>query len=229
MTKNRKRILAVIAIVFVAFSVISFVVPFKRNNLFWISYVFGVFAVAIQIYIMKIAFDGGESTKSKIYGFPVARIGFIYMVIQMALSLIFMALANIVSIWIAILFYILVLVVGAIGLIGTDAMKEETICQEAKIKNDTSCMMKLRAVMASLPEKCDDADVKRKLSNLADAFRYSDPVSSEALKDVEAELEKAVDELRKMLEHGDYPKAADMCNKINGLLAMRNRQCKLNK
>ncbi len=229
MTKNKKRTLAVIAIVFIAFSMISFVVPFKRNDLFWLSYLFGVFAIAIQIYVMKIAFGSGESIKSKIYGFPVARIGFLYMMFQVVLSLIFMILANIAPMWLAALLYILALAAGAIGFIGTDAMKEETIRQDAKIKNDIACMMKLRTITASLSQKCDDAGVKRELSNLADEFRYSDPVSSGALKNIEAELEMAVDELKKMLESGDHQNASDACNKVKELLAMRNRQCKLNK
>lgn len=78
MTKNQKRYLAAIAIIFIAFSVIVFVAPLKMNGVFWISYVFSIIAMTIQIYVFKIAFGGGKSVRSKFYGFPIARIGITY-------------------------------------------------------------------------------------------------------------------------------------------------------
>jgi hypothetical protein len=65
MTKNQKRILAVIAIVFLAFAVITLALPFDKNKLFWLSYIFAVISIFAQVYVLKVAFDGADSTKSK--------------------------------------------------------------------------------------------------------------------------------------------------------------------
>lgn len=229
MTRNQKRILAIIAIVFVVFSVISFALPFKKNGLFFISYLFGALAIVGQVYVEKIAFDVDEHVKSIIYGLPIARVGVIYMIAQLILSLAFMAFADIAPIWIAVIIYVLILAAGAVGFIGADAMKEKIEKQEVKFETDTACMMKLRAATDSLPGKCGDVETKRMLSDLAEAFRYSDPVSSDALKNIEAELEAGVCELKEAVERGNSDEISKLCSKAVGLLEERNRLCKRSK
>ena len=49
MSKNKTRFLIIVAAVFVAFSVIAFVVPFIKNGLFWSAYIFAVIAIAAQM------------------------------------------------------------------------------------------------------------------------------------------------------------------------------------
>ena len=68
-------------ILLIVFSVITFVLPFKKNTLFWLSYAFGVFAILFQLYVLMKAFHGTESVRSRFYGFPIAKVGLIYMVI----------------------------------------------------------------------------------------------------------------------------------------------------
>lgn len=68
MSKNLKRIYITIAIVFVAFSVISFVLPYGHGAVFWVAYMFGVIAICIQAYVIPKAFVDGSSAKSKFYG-----------------------------------------------------------------------------------------------------------------------------------------------------------------
>ena len=94
--KDRKttiQSLAILAIVFVVYNVLAFVIPFEKTGTFWLSYIFSVIAIAVQVYVIKVAFCKEKSVKSKFYGFPVANVGVIYMLAQLALSLVFMALA----------------------------------------------------------------------------------------------------------------------------------------
>ena len=229
MTKNSKRTLAVLVLIFIVFSVLSFALPFKMNGLFWISYLFGVFSIAVQVYVLKIAFSGVDSVKSKFYGFPIARVGIVYMAVQLVLSLVFMALAGIAPIWPAVILYVLALAIGAIGFIGSDVMRDEVSRQDKKLKIDTSRMTSLYLVASSLVGKSDDADVKKVLSELADEFRYSDPVSSEALTVVEAELGTALAKLQGSVTSGNTEQIKNECKKVSAMLAERNRLCKMNK
>ena len=229
MTKNQKRTLIVLAIVLIVFSVLTFALPFKMNGLFWLSYLTGVFAIAIQLYVLRIAFSGAESVKSKVYGYPVARIGILYMAAQLVLSLVFMALAAIAPIWIAVVLYVLLFAAAAIGFIGADATRDEVERQEVKVETDTTCMTKLRSQVYPLAGRCADAEAKAALSELADEFRYSDPVSSDALKTIETELETAVAQLQEVVATGDAGEISNACKKVKELLAERNRLCKLNK
>ena len=67
------------------------------------------------------------------------------------------------------------------------------------------------------------------LNKLAESFRFSDPVSSDALNDIEASLNALVDELQSAVLEKDNAAAQTLCAKVEATLADRNRMCKLNK
>lgn len=229
MTKNQRRLLAVLAIIFIAFSIVAFALPFKMNDMFWLSYLFGILSIAIQIYVLRVAFNGANTITSKFYGFPIVRIGFIYMCVQLALSFIFMALAAIAPIWLALILYVIALAASAVGFIGSDAARDEVERQEIKLEADTSCMLALRSTTASLAEKCSDSDAKNAVAELADEFRYSDPVSNEALMEIESELKSAVTELQKSVSIGGTAQIIEKVKRTSELLAKRNQFCKQHK
>lgn len=229
MTKNQKRTILVTVIVLIAFSVIAFALPFKMNGLFWLSYLFAVFSILVQLYVLKIAFQGTDSAKSKFYGFPIAQIGFIYMVVQLLLSILFMVMAAIAPIWIAVILYVLLLSIAAIGFISTDAVRDEIVNQDKKLEADVSCMITLRSLVYPLADLCSNDASKKILQDLADKFRYSDPVSNVSLTDIEAELELLVAELQIAAAEDSNEDIVSISKKVTATLTERNRLCKLNK
>ena len=86
-------------------------------------------------------------------------------------------------------------------------------------------MRSLQSKVNQIAAQFENADVKA----LADEFRYSDPVSNDAIADAEADLAAAVDELQSAYVDGDSEAVAKLCRKASALLAERNRLCKLNK
>ena len=93
MKKNTVRGLIVLAILLVAFIAIAFAVPFARTTVFWLGFGFAILAILFQLYIFKSAASANGDAKSRFYGFPIARIGVYYLVIQFVVSLVEMALA----------------------------------------------------------------------------------------------------------------------------------------
>ena len=67
------------------------------------------------------------------------------------------------------------------------------------------------------------------MQELADEFKYSDPVSSEALKEVEENLKRSVGQLQGAVLNSAVNEIADLCRKVSIELSERNRLCKLNK
>ncbi len=229
MTKNGKRGYFVLAILFVVFSVISFVVPFSKKAPFWIAYVFGVIAIAYQIYVFSISFANGEDAKSKFYGFPIAKIGVTYLVLQLALSVAEMSLAFILPVWIPVVINIILLAFVLIGCIAADTMRDEIVRQDVQIKKDVSNMRALQSLSAALVGHCADETLKADLKKLAEDFRFSDPVSSDQTKDMERELDVMLKDLQKSLIDGDFSGVKAYCAKISNSLSERNRVCALSK
>lgn len=229
MNKNGIKGYISLAIILVVFSVIAFVLPFQKNAVFCIAYLSGVIAIAYQIYVFKISFGGDSDAKSRFYGFPIARIGVIYMIVQLAVSIIEIVCAAYAPLWVCIILNVVLLGIVALGCIAADTMKEEIIKQDVKIKKDVSNMRNLQSMSATLAGQCEEKELKKLLSDMAEEFKYSDPVTSENTKDIEEELKEQMNEIQSAIIDGDDAGAMDLSKKILGTLAERNRLCKLNK
>lgn len=231
LNKNTKIGAIALAIVLVAFCVIAFVIPFPKNGVFWVGFIFGVIAILAQAPIWMIAFRGAESARSKFYGMPIARVGVIYVIVQLILSLIAMCLSwiPVIPAWPFVIVFILILAAVALGTIAADVTRDEIVRQDVQIKRDVSKMRELQSLGTSLVRQCDDAAAKAELQKLSDALRFSDPVSSAATAEKEAELKHLLDELQTALVDGDFAGIGGLCKQAQNVLAERNRICKLNK
>ena len=221
MNKNRVRFYIILAIVLAIFSAIAFAAPFGHSAVFWLSYVFGVIAIAVQAYSWPKAFSGAEA-KSKVYGFPIARVTTIYMLVQLVLSLIFMIAGAKVPVWIPVVLYVVLLGLAAIGLIAVEVTRDEVERQETTKKVNIETMKALQAKANVIAASCNDPEKKKVLNHMAESFRYSDPVSSDATQKLEMKLEVMLDEL---LESGNI----DLINRIESVLSERNQICKMSK
>lgn len=226
--KNKQRFHVVLGAVFVAFAVVSLAVPFVKNGAFWLAFAFGVLALALQLYSFPKAFENGLSVKSKFYGFPIARLSVVYLTLQLALSLVFMALAAVVPAWGGLVVYVLLLCAALVGFVSADAMRDEIEHQDVILKKDVSAMRALQSQVANLAISCDAQD-KPLLDKLAEDFRYSDPVSSPMLLDAEDELRACIDELQAAVVENRCADIPALTRKATLTLSERNRLCKLNK
>ena len=231
MDKKINKQLVIGGIALVLFLVLVLAIPFPKTAAYWIAFAFGILAIAAQIYVMRNAFSKGEPVRSRFYGYPIARIGVIYLVVQLAVSFILMALgfAFDVPAWAALVVCALILGICAIGFIAADIMRDEVERQDAQLKTDVKTMRTLQSKTASVAGLCADAETKKRLADLAEKFRYSDPVSGDATREIETDLTSAVDELQTAVVDGDLASAKQLCGKIEAALAERNRICKLNK
>lgn len=229
MHKNLIRTYGVIAILFAVFTVVVFAVPFVKNGVFCIAYLFALVAIVLQGYAIYKGFSRDEPLASKFYGFPVAQVGFVYMLAQLILSLPFMTLAAVLPLWVALVVCVIALGAAGVGLITTDAMREEILRQDEVLKKDVSVMRALQSKTRMLKGQCEDPEAAALLSKFAEAVQYSDPVSSEALQQIEFDLTQVVDELQKAVVEHEYNAAKELIKKAENTLTERNRLCKLNK
>ena len=225
MKKDTIRWVVGLGVLLVLYILVAFLIPFVHTATFWVSFVFTLIAFAVVAASMYIAFVKNPDAKSRFYGFPIAKIGAIYGLVQLVAGFIFMALAAYAPVWAAVLVYAIALGAAVIGLISADAVVSEIHVQDAKLKKDVSLMRSLQSKVNQMAAQSENADVKA----LANEFRYSDPVSSDAIADAEADLAAAVDELQSAYVDGDSEAVAKLCRKASALLAERNRLCKLNK
>ena len=213
-----------------AFSV-AFALPFPKTAVFAVSYLFSMVAILAQIYVIRAAFCQGEGVKSKFYGFPIARIGLIYLAAQVVLGFLFMALGLLfpLPLWLPLALYVVLLGAAAVGLVAADAAREEVVRQEVRAVKDVSLMRGLQAAVSALAGRCEDPALRRGVQDLAENLRFSDPVSSEALASAEAALSACVARLQQAVEDRRQEEALALCREADRILADRNQLCRLSK
>ena len=211
---------AVLAISFTLFNVIAFVIPTAKTATFWIAYAFTVIAFASQIAIWKVAFNGANTLKSKFLGIPLIPVGITYWIIQIIAFIVFMALPLTAS-WIAVVVCALILGISAICLIGTEIGREEISRVEEKVEKKVFYIKSLQVDIEMLSSTESDVDTKAALIKLAEKIRFSDPMSNEALAELEAEISAKVKELK------TAENKAEIITVLDSLIVERNKKAKL--
>ena len=228
MSKSNKAVV-VLVVIAVMISVVAFAVPFPKNASFWLAYVAELIAIALQVPIFKVAFGGADDLKSKFLGFPTARVGYTYLIIQTILSVMFFSMGWIpVPAWITAVVCVLVLGIMLVCSITADIARQTVQKIEQTTKADTNLMVSLRTRSSQLVNRANDPALKKELERLAENIRYSDPVSSSAITGEEQRLVSALTQLESAVASGDS-QAIELCRTVQAALDDRNSACKMNK
>lgn len=249
MNKNKIRTWIVLGIIAAVFSLIVFIIPFDHSGaLFWLSYCSAILAIALQVPLFHVSFYSAADNKfrsghaegvsqtvllrSKVYGFPIFRVGYIYFGVQLAMSVIFMMISAFTDefpIWIAIILMVLVLGAALIGTITADSARDTIESIEQQTRNDTDFMKTLRLDAENLVRKTDDPELSKALGALAEGIRFADPVSNEQMSSYNVQLRKAFDALAEAVSAGDSAAASDLVKKAKDALDDRNAAVKVYK
>lgn len=229
MKKENLRLLIIAIVLLIAYNFAVFMIPCLKTPVFWISWGFSLLSFVVGGYGIYTGVIKNTDTKSRFYGFPIARIGVIYLIAQVAAGGVFMALGHIIPWWLAVVLFAIGLAVAVIGLVSAEAVVDNIQQQDEKLKKDVSLMRGLQSKVRPMASQCEDADAAAAVSTFAEELRFSDPVSNEAIMDAEAELSAAVDELQAAVVEGNTDTIKLCCRKASAALTERNRLCKLNK
>lgn len=231
--KNKTRLAIIIILSAIIYTVAYFVIPFEHNNLavYILVYIFTLLAFGVQFYTTRETFIKNNSVKSKIYGLPIARIGVIYLIVSLVLMLA-VTITNAfvtVPLWIYVIIQLVVVALGTIGFLITDATKNEIKEQESKIKKHTKFMNELKIDIKVLADSFDYKPLNKSVNDLKDLIVYSDPVENEETVPLDKEIKQNYDLLKDAIINKNYELAAQEINKITNLVNTRNLKCKLNK
>jgi hypothetical protein len=211
------------------FNILVFTIPFLRGAVFWIAYFFTSIAFASQIVIFKIAFEKANSLRRVFLGFPIVKIGYTFLTLQLIICAGLMIRATFVpfmQVWIAIVPSVILLACTAISVIFSDAARERIEQLEIKQIVSTTFITNLQADLASLLPRISDNDLRVKTEKLSEAVRYSDPVSNEELTELEETISRQFLKLKQAVLESDSI-ATGLADELSFLLNERNNKCKM--
>jgi hypothetical protein len=223
---SKNRILAGVAFVLILllFNVISFAVPFVRKSGFWSGYGFSTLAILLTA-VMSFHALGRAGLQSKFYGLPVLYVVWTYLGLQLVAGFIFMSLNT--PLWLNILLSFMLLSVCLTGLVAVEIGVTEIRRVDKAVREKVFYIKSLQAGVDSMKEKIVDPVLKKSLQKLSDAIRYSDPVSSPQLSEIETGIEHKTALLGQELDSGNTTAAQSLCDELQQLIAERNRKCRL--
>lgn len=226
MKKSNIRFGIIIGILLIIYNLLVFVIPFEKNSIFWLSYGFTLDAFVIAAVSLVIAFRSGKEITSKFYGFPIAKVGLIYLLVQVILCFVFMGLSKWIPISVGVIVYAVALGFAVIGLVVTDTVRDYIESQDIKLKAEISVMRLAQAEVNKMVSICDDAESAVMIKAFAEELKYSDPVSSAATADIEKRLCEIIEELDRILVADDKTTFRQLCKEATIMLNERNRLCK---
>lgn len=218
--KNKNLGYAVLGILFVLINVIVFVIPTEKTATFWIAYIFTAIAFVAQIEIWKNALGKENTLKSKFLGLPVVHISIVYLIVQMIALAVFTAVPTLPN-WSTIVACTVILGISAICMIAGEAGRNEIERVEAKVQRKVFFIKELQADVELLADAETDTSTKAALQQLAEKIRFSDPMSNDAL----SEIEKAITE--KIAELQTASDKMAVIQELNSLLAERNKKARI--
>lgn len=223
---NKKKAIAALVILAVIYTIIVFVLPFTKNIIFTVSYIFSIVAIIGQIFVWNLGWHDRESMQSKYYGYPIIAIGMVYMTVQMVGSLIFMAFAGVAKLWFPVVFYVLILGVMLIGCIAADIARSEIERVGMEEVRDTKCIKSLRAISAALYQNSIGSEIENTMAELCNELKYSDPVSLYELKAAEDEMVMIMNQISENQKQRQYDEVIKLANSFKSKLQYRNQMCK---
>ena len=217
--KNNKSVpYLILSILFILFNVIAFAIPTEKTAAFWIVYAFTILMFAAQILIWKISSEKTETLNSMFLKIPIVYVGTIFLIIQLIAFVVFMVFPMI-PMWVAIIVCAVILCLGAICIITTKTAVEEVQRVEEKVARKVFYIKDLQIDVELMAKAESDPTIKKSLEKLAEKIRFSDPMSSEVLSELETTIQMAVKTLKTSSNKLDEIKEIEL------LIEERNAKC----
>ena len=218
--------LAMLAIAAAVLVAVAFLLPFGRGPGFWVGLASCVVALLVAAGTW-LRVSAGRDLKSRAYGWPLLSVAWRYAAVQAVAGLAEMLLSPWVPWQIGLAVNIILLGACLLGLVATDTARGEVERLDRKIKEQTSFIQSLRADLEGLADRAADGGAKRDIRALAEAVRYSDPMSHPQLAALEGGLGAKAAQLAQAVAAGDGGASAALAGELQLLLSDRNRKCRM--
>ncbi len=229
MKKNFKSYALIWAIFLVAFNVIVFLVrpiipgyEIRYDLRFWIAWLFVMVAFVGNLLCASKAFQA-ENLEKLFYKVPLITVSYRGLIGMLVLGGALMLIPNCPA-WIAAIVCVAIAAFTAVAVVKADWAGEAVSETHEKVKAQTQFIKLLTVDAETLLGKAKTPDAKITTKKVYEALRYSDPMSSEALGEIEAELAEKFRALEAAVTADQG--VTEAAESLLETLAERNRKCK---
>lgn len=219
----------ILGLLFVVYAVVSFCIPVERGTLFWVAFSSGVVAFVMLWYTFQKAFGTASTATSKVLGWPIFKVGYTYLALQMVLGLVLMVASAYIPNWVGYIAEVALFVWAAVCLTATQVAREAVTKIGEKKAVKTQFILEFRSQVNGFVVTQSSKPWAKELTDLAEAVKFSDPVSSGNLESIEQELFDKFLALKEVVKTENPAQITSACQAFLNCLAERNAMCKSGK
>ena len=218
---------AIYVIMFAVFNLLVFLIADEKNGVFWTSYAFMCMAFVVQFLSMIFSLRSLE-TETVFMGIPLASLSFYYLFAALFVGAVFMFFQN-APFKLALILQVLVVSIYAI--VAIMALMSRNVVQDVNdnLKESVESIKTLNVNIDVLIPQVSDINLKNALKKVSETIKYSDPMSNEAVAEIEEQIMQTVNMLRINIENNNNVEAIQICKDIEVLFLQRNSLLKATK
>ena len=183
--------------------------PFVRNMVYAIALLgmLGMFALCAWTFVR--AFRRDSRLESKLLGWPIFKVGYVALIVQIVVGFALMGLAALCPVWAAAIAEVAAFAVTAFCMTVKDAAREAVTTAEVKVTDNTAAWKAIRARANAIAAETGHPDIKK----LAEEIRYADPTPTS----MDGEIAQMLETLSSYADAANIKKAAAMLEQRKAL------------
>lgn len=213
----------------ITFNIITFILPSwpnltKYSPSFWIGYSSITLAFIGQLICSFLLFKENNN-KKRFYNITLFKINYIGLISIFIVSMICMVLTPL-PYWVSTILCLLVLAVNIIIVIKSMLTTNIISNIDEKVEKTTNFIYDMRSESESLLLRAKTEDVKEVCEKISNAFKYSDPMGSNQLLNLEKEIKDIFDIIKLSIKENNFDNLLSNSEELLALITERNNKCK---
>lgn len=208
----------------VTFTLSGITGPARYSDNFWLGYILITTAFAVQLAVSVLVLTA-NTAKELFYNVPALKRSIAMLVGSLVFGVLFMFIPPVAG-WIVLILFAAVLIINTLKLFKTLAAAEVIDGVDEKVKVQTLFIKALTADADTLVANAKSDAAKAECVKVYEAARYSDPMSNDALSDLETQITLKFDELSEAVKADDIDAVTTAAKEVTVLLKDRNNKCK---
>lgn len=225
------------AILFVIFNVVVIALPKettiagvtyqKLGGLSWITLILFELCFVGHLVCTWIALKRNKLSGT-FYRLPLIRLSYACIIVTTVIGCVMMAVPNLPD-WIPLIVVLIIMALYAVAVLKAAAAAEIVEQIDEKVRTKTAFIRDLTVDASTLMTRAKSEPVKNACKKVYEAVRYSDPMTSEALADVESRIRTEFDSFTDVVLSDNADAVNASADELLSLLTERNKTCKANK
>ena len=229
MKRARNTFLIIWAICFALYNVIVFVVTNENygTESFWIGYALITASLVGNLVCSFIALNTKSNAKV-FYKIPLIAISIVGIVASTIAGAFVMTVPDIET-WVGVIVSFAILAIVAIVILGAKSTADIIGEIDDIVRTETSFIRGITLDAELLMSSAGNDEIKAEIKKVYEAFRFSDPMSSDALNDIEDRIQNQFNLLQEVVITENTEKVSQVSKDLLNLIDYRNKKCKITK